>query len=282
MENLSRRVALAVVLAMAASAATAAEPTADDDLGEVTVTGTRIQQSVGMTTPTPVAALTADEIVAMAPGSLTEAMTQLPQFYASATAENFNSGSNGFFASPGGGSLNLRGVGSRRTLTLLDGRRVVPASVYGGPDINMFPTEMLARVESVTGGASAQYGTDAVSGCRELHSRHRLRRFPGARADGRHPAGRCRLFGVRSRGGSRARRSLPCALLRRTCGTGSRGDLRGSRLVSRMGTGPQPGRGRGQQPCQSTAHSGEQSAFHDRFLRRPHHRLDRHWRSLHR
>ncbi len=66
--------------------------------------------------------------------------------------------------SPGGGSLNLRGVGAKRTLTLLDGRRVVPATAYGGPDINMFPEQMLQRVEAVTGGASAHYGTDAVSG----------------------------------------------------------------------------------------------------------------------
>ena len=158
-------VALAISLAiMGSQVGRAAEATNEESLDEITVTGSRIQQAIGMTTPTPVAALSSEEIVAMSPGSLTEAMTQLPQFYGSATAENFGSGTNGFFTSAGGGSLNLRGVGSRRTLTLLDGRRVVPASVYGGPDINMFPTEMMSRVETVTGGASAQYGTDAVTG----------------------------------------------------------------------------------------------------------------------
>jgi iron complex outermembrane recepter protein len=155
---------LAVGLALASAQMAVAATAEDDSLAEVTITGTRIQQAVGMTTPTPVAALTSTEIVAMSPGSLTEAMSQLPQFYGSATAENFNTGANGFFASPGGGSLNLRGIGSKRTLTLLDSRRVVSATVYGGPDINTFPVEMMKRVEAVTGGASAQYGTDAVSG----------------------------------------------------------------------------------------------------------------------
>ncbi len=96
-----------------------------------------------MDTPTPVAAVSSVEITQMSPGSITEAMTQLPQFYASSTAATFNGANNGFFGSPGGGSLNLRGIGSKRTLTLLNGRRVVPASIYGGPDINSFPESML-------------------------------------------------------------------------------------------------------------------------------------------
>jgi len=161
---------VAAAVAAAISCAALAEETATSkkedaqELGEITVTGSRIQQAVGMSTPTPVAALSATELEAMSPGSLTDAMTQLPQFYLSQTAENFNTGANGFFQSGGGGSLDLRGIGPQRTLTLLDGRRVVPASVFGGPDINMFPSEMVKRIETVTGGASAAYGTDAVSG----------------------------------------------------------------------------------------------------------------------
>ena len=167
-------IVLAIGLAIFGShAAVAAEPAASKapsrdagELAEVTVTGSRIQQAVGMTTPTPVAALSATELQAMAPASITQALTQLPQFSGvSATAENFgNLGAGGFFNSPGGGSLNLRGIGTKRTLTLLDGRRMVPATAYGGPDISMFPDQILARVETVTGGASAAYGTDAVSG----------------------------------------------------------------------------------------------------------------------
>ena len=157
-------VAIAVSLALSATAFAQSQDQSEPAVQEVLVTGTRIQQTSGMDTPTPVAALSATEIEDMAPGSLTDAMVLLPQFYGSATAANFNGPNNGFFASPGGGSLNLRGIGAKRTLTLLDGRRVVSASIYGGPDINSFPEAMLRSVESVTGGASAAYGTDAVAG----------------------------------------------------------------------------------------------------------------------
>jgi outer membrane receptor protein involved in Fe transport len=155
----------ATVALVLSSASLAQSPSGDEGSpAEVLVTGTRIRQTSGMDTPTPVAALSVDEIASMAPGSITDALTQLPQFYGSSTASGFNTASNGFFNSPGGGSLNLRGVGQKRTLTLLDGRRVVAATIYGGPDINSFPKAMLKSVETVTGGASAAYGTDAVSG----------------------------------------------------------------------------------------------------------------------
>jgi outer membrane receptor protein involved in Fe transport len=137
-----------------------------ETLAEVTVTGSRIQLPAGMTTPTPVAELTVTELQSMQPSSITAALTQLPQFAGqSATSENFGQlASGGFFNSPGGGSLNLRGLGTKRTLTLLDARRMVPSTAYGGPDINLFPEEVLKSIEVVTGGASAAYGTDAVSG----------------------------------------------------------------------------------------------------------------------
>ena len=160
-------VALAIGLALfGAQCLPAAEATreATAELGEVTVTGSRIRTSVGMETPTPVTAISVNELQTMAPASITEALVQLPQFFNSQTAENFGSAANNFFQSPGGGALNLRGIGTNRTLTLLDGRRMPPASIVGGPDINTFPDELMKRVETVTGGASAAYGTDAVSG----------------------------------------------------------------------------------------------------------------------
>ena len=99
-------VALAIgfVIVTSRSFSAAAAESATIELEEVTVTGTRIEQSVGMTTPTPVAALAADDLLAMSPGNITEAMTQLPQFYNSATAANFGGAGNGFFTSPGGGN----------------------------------------------------------------------------------------------------------------------------------------------------------------------------------
>jgi len=117
-----------------------------------------------MTTPTPVTSVSLDELTQMAPTTLIDALVELPQFYGSATTSNFNTGANGFFTSPGAGSLDLRGLGTKRTLTLLDGRRMVDSTLYGGPDINLFPQAVIKRVDTVTGGASAAYGTDAVAG----------------------------------------------------------------------------------------------------------------------
>src|SRR5688572_6865622 len=128
-------------------------------MGEIQITSPRIQQ-LGMTTPTPVTAVTVAEISALAPGTMAEAMATLPQFFGSTTT----AATGGFFTSPGAGNLNLRGLGTNRTLVLLDGRRVVSSSRFGGTDINIFPESMPKTVESVTGGASAAYGTDAITG----------------------------------------------------------------------------------------------------------------------
>lgn len=133
---------------------------ADDD--EITVTGSRIA-NIGMNAPTPVTAVTADELTVLSPSTLISGLSQLPQFYGNTN----NDVRSGFFNSPGSGNLNLRGLntgGSGRTLTLLDGRRVVPANGYGSVDINVLPSALIQRVETVTGGASAAYGTDAVAG----------------------------------------------------------------------------------------------------------------------
>lgn len=154
---------LGLALAEAAHAQNTEARSADDAVSEVVVTGSRIATSVGMSTATPVTAVTADELIALSPTTLISAVSQLPQFYGNTS----NDVRTGFFSSPGSGNLNLRGLntgGSGRTLTLLDGRRVVPATGYGSVDINILPTALLKRVDTVTGGASAAYGTDAVAG----------------------------------------------------------------------------------------------------------------------
>ncbi len=145
----------AAVAVIGAGAAQAQGETASDT---VTVTGSRIQ--TGMSRPTPVTAVTADELDLAAPGNIVTALTQLPQFYNSTTTSDPGN----FFVSPGAGNLNLRGLATDRTLVLLNGRRMVSSTRYGGTDINTFPEEMIQSVEAVTGGASAAYGTDAVAG----------------------------------------------------------------------------------------------------------------------
>lgn len=130
---------------------------------EVVVTGSRIRtRTDGFESPQPVTVVTLDEINLINPASVIDGLADLPQFNGSFTTENF--GGAFFVTSPGSGTLSLRGLQGKRTLTLLDGKRVVGASLFGGPDANLFPTQLLRTVESVTGGASAAYGTDAVAG----------------------------------------------------------------------------------------------------------------------
>src|SRR5690606_26746442 len=64
----------------------------------------------------------------------------------------------------GGSNVNLRGAGVNRTLVLLDGRRVEPSNRFGTVDGSVFPETLSQRVETITGGASASYGPDAVAG----------------------------------------------------------------------------------------------------------------------
>jgi len=127
-------------------------------LEEIQVTGTRIIRS-GMNTPTPVTSVDAQELANMAPGNLIEALSQLPQFYGNIEADQITGGQNS-----GSTNVNLRGAGVNRTLVLLDGRRVVSSNRFGTVDVGMFPKELIRNIETVTGGASASYGTDAVAG----------------------------------------------------------------------------------------------------------------------
>jgi len=128
--------------------AAAAEDTA------IVVTGSRLRTTDGMEMPVPVTVVDAGEIQALSPGSLVTGLSQLPQFYGNQTP---GSGSSR-------GTLNLRGLGLNRTLTLLNGRRVPGTTASGGADINLFPEALIRSVETTTGGASAAYGTDAVAG----------------------------------------------------------------------------------------------------------------------
>ena len=145
------------LVALSAGAVTSAYAQ-EAQLEEIQITGSRITRST-METPTPVTTIQASELAAMAPGNLIEGLTQMPQFYGNQNQEQVNGGQNS-----GGSNVNLRGAGTNRTLTLLNGRRVVPSNRFGTVDVNLFPEDLLRSVENVTGGASASYGTDAVAG----------------------------------------------------------------------------------------------------------------------
>jgi len=156
------RAALASFITVSATQALAQEaPKAANEVEEVTVTGSRIQQVSGMNTPTPVTAIGINDLKVMAPTTLVDALAQLPQFLNNDTPQSQSFGSSG---SAGASYINLRGMGASRTLTLLDGRRVVPSTRTGSLDIALIPDSLVERVDVVTGGASAAYGSDAVSG----------------------------------------------------------------------------------------------------------------------
>jgi iron complex outermembrane recepter protein len=153
-------VAVSVAALFASAGALGQEPGQDGtDVEEITVTGSRIVRT-GMQTPTPVTAVTSQELAKMEPGNMVDALSQLPQFLNNTTATNRSN----FLGAAGGAFLNVRGLGTDRTLVLLDGRRVPPSDRNSSVDTNLFPETLVDRVEVVTGGASAAYGADALSG----------------------------------------------------------------------------------------------------------------------
>ena len=145
----------------AASQAQTAAATAGAGASDIVVTGTRVVRD-GFTSPTPITVFGAADIARVAAPNIADAVNQLPQLQGSTTpATNNRMVSAGI---GGGNVLNLRSLGAPRTLVLLDGRRVVPTSGMGTTDINNIPSELIQRVDVVTGGASAAYGSDAVAG----------------------------------------------------------------------------------------------------------------------
>jgi len=130
-------------------------------VGEIVVTGSRIT-SAGFQAPTPVTVLTTDKMIQRAPGTIADALNQLPAFQNSINqntkqSDNPNKQRTGNY-------LNLRALGTQRVLVLQDGQRLPQSGNNGGVDANLIPQLLTERVDIVTGGASAAYGSDAVSG----------------------------------------------------------------------------------------------------------------------
>ncbi len=136
-------------------------------LGEVTVTGSRIVRD-GYEAPTPVSVLGVEDLNKMAVTNVADAVNRLPALAGSVHPRN--SSTNVSSGTGGVNHLSLRGLGATRTLVLLDGRRVVGSTLAGfenngsAVDINAFPNGLISRVDVVTGGASAVYGSDALAG----------------------------------------------------------------------------------------------------------------------
>ena len=125
----------------------------------VTVTGSRVITDIA-NSPTPITAVSTEQLLATTPSNLGDALNKLPVFINSATQRNAgNAGGNG-----GGNFLNLRNFGQQRTLVLLDGMRLPAANQDGSVDISTLPQQLISRVDVVTAGASSVYGSDAITG----------------------------------------------------------------------------------------------------------------------
>ncbi len=136
----------------------------------IVVTGSRIDQS-GFNAPTPVTVLGEEQIARQAASSVAQVLNDIPAFRPQSTPATTAI----FVSNLGASTADLRGLGGNRTLVLIDGRRVVASTVAGGSftpantvDLNLVPSSLLQRVEVVTGGASAAYGSDAVAGVTNL------------------------------------------------------------------------------------------------------------------
>jgi iron complex outermembrane receptor protein len=131
------------------------------EIESIEITGSRIARD-GYNMPTPVSVLSGADIDAEAPGSVAEFAMTLPSIQGSTTATtNSGSLSNG---QSGIAALNLRALGTGRTLVLFDGQRSVASSSVGQVDTNTFPQSLVERIEVVSGGASSAYGSDAIAG----------------------------------------------------------------------------------------------------------------------
>lgn len=151
----------AMALAQAAPAATAQAEAELEESAVITVTGSRISRT-GYDSPIPVSVVSEAELKAEPQANIGDFVNTLPAVRGSQTSStNSGSLSNG---QAGIATVNLRSLGSQRTLVLIDGQRSVASSPVGLVDTQTVPQGLIKGVEVVTGGASSAYGSDAVSG----------------------------------------------------------------------------------------------------------------------
>src|SRR5688572_27475245 len=156
------------LLASAASASLFAVPTyaqaqtAGDgvDVGEIVVTGSRIRRDT-FNAPTPLSVITSESIRESGQTSVGDLLLEQPNINPATNSQN----SSGTLFLAGQTRADIRGLGPTRTLVLMDGRRL-PFSDASSPavDLNTIPSLMIERIETIAGGASAVYGSEAISG----------------------------------------------------------------------------------------------------------------------
>lgn len=151
--------ASALVIAMTAAPVLAQAQTTDDAAAveEVVVTGSRIARR-DYVSNSPIVTMGQDAIEKTGSVTVDTLLNQMPQFVP-AVSSTSNNPSNG-----GQANIDLRGLGTQRTMVLIDGHRVVPSNSDGTVDVNIIPSALIQNIEVISGGASATYGSDALSG----------------------------------------------------------------------------------------------------------------------
>ena len=161
MENLLQKLMLggstAALFAISGGAAMA-----QDEIEQVVVSASRITIA-GYTQPTPVTVVGAAQLEKNAFSNIADAVRELPQVNSPPASVGINNGG-AISGTEGAEILNLRSLGITRTLILFDGQRIAASNITGGVDINTIPGAVISRVDVVTGGASASWGSDAVAG----------------------------------------------------------------------------------------------------------------------
>jgi outer membrane receptor protein involved in Fe transport len=153
------RVALPSAHAQVSTSATQAPD--NTKVAEVVVTGSRIRRESGFDYPVPVAVIGGDAIREGGYTFLGDALSKLPQALATTGIQN----TSGSLFAAGESRVSLRGLGTQRTLVLVDGRRHVTGDfTTSAVDLNVIPSSMVERVEAISGGASAVYGSEAIAG----------------------------------------------------------------------------------------------------------------------
>jgi len=148
------KISTGVLMALGGTLLAGAQPAWAQE--RVEITGSRIK-SIGNESSSPITSVGKADIDTTQPVAIEELVRSLPSAYP-AIGPAMNNGSTGI------ASIDLRGLGSNRTLVLFNGKRMVPANLFGVVDTNNVPVSLIDRVDLVTGGASAVYGADAVSG----------------------------------------------------------------------------------------------------------------------
>ena len=157
--NVTRAVRLALIAAGTASVGAFAPGALaqEAELEQIVVTGSRIARP-DYESASPVVSVSQQLFQQSGSASVDTVINALPQFVPSITSTSNNP------SNAGQSNIDLRGLGSNRVLVLMDGRRVVPANGNGTVDLNLLPSSLIQNVEIISGGASAVYGSDAISG----------------------------------------------------------------------------------------------------------------------